>query len=181
MTPYCELRTIRKGGPLSVERVGGLPVRMRRQGSSSRCPAPATQDCGCHVSVTASSLEMVKEGFEHPPEKDTRGRGDHQLTERKLTAHLVTEVGLVGGTASEAPPPLLPLLPACLLLEAEQGELPADPVRHVPVCTGSVADSPWIKALKFKCSSVQLQHISLEKAPNHFYNSAHLSHLEKIQ
>ena len=156
-------------------------MRMRRQGSSSQRPAPGAQDCGCHIPVTASSLEMVKEHFEHPPEKDARGRGDHQLTERKLTAHLVIEAGLVGGAASEAPPPLLPRRPACLLLEAGQGERPADPVRRGPVCTGSVADSPWIKALKFKCSSEQLQHISLEKAPNHFYNSAHLSHLEKIQ
>lgn len=151
-------------------------MRMRRQGSSSQRPAPGAQDCGCHIPGTDSSLEPVKERFEHPPEKDARGTGDHQLTERKRISPPGDR-----GAASKAPPPLLPRLPARLLLEAEQGELSADPMRHVPVCTGSVADSPKMKALKFKCSSARLQYFSLEKAPNHFYNSAHLSHLEKIQ
>ncbi|CAN0563267.1 unnamed protein product [Rangifer tarandus platyrhynchus] len=41
---------------------------MRRQGSNSQRPAPGVQDCGCHIPVTASSLETVKEHFEHPRE-----------------------------------------------------------------------------------------------------------------
>ena len=152
--------------------MGGSPQKMRRQGSNSQRPAPGVQDCGCHIPVTASSLKTAKERFEHPREGCT--------WYRRLPAHR-EEAHSPPGERGRTTLPLCPHLPACLSLEAADWELPEDPMRHVPVCTGSVADSPWIKALKFKCSSAWLQYFSLKKAPNHFYNSAHLRHLEKIQ
>ena len=158
--------------------MGGSPQKMRRQGPNGQCPAPGVQDCGCHIPVTASSLETVKECSEHPREGCTWYR---QLPAHREEAHSTScERGRTHGRRGlQVPSSLLTHLPACLSLEAAERELPEDPMRHVPVCTGSVADSPWIKALKFKCSSAWLQYFSLEKAPNHFYNSAHLSHLEK--
>lgn len=120
ITPYCELRTIHKGGPLSVQRVGGSLVRMRRQGSSNQRPAPGAQDCGCHIPSTDSSLEPVKGHFEHPPEKDARGTGDHQLTERKR----ISPPGDRGAASESATLPSFPASPPACCWKQSRGSCP---------------------------------------------------------
>lgn len=126
--PYCELRTIHKGGPLCMM---GWVAAVRGEG---RGPAAnATLEPRTVAATFPGTLlpEPVKERFEHPSEKDARGTGDHQPDRGSASAHLVTE----------AQPPrrllLLPRLPA-RLLAARAGGAVRRPYEACPC-----ARPPW--------------------------------------
>lgn len=105
---------------------------------------------------------LAKEHFERPVARRT-WLGDHPVHGGETHG----PPGKRGRAFWEAlPPRLRPSLAVSHLASGSQGgswkrsrlwELPADVMRRVSVCTACVADSPWIKALKFKCISAWLQ------------------------